>query len=277
MVTLVEFIGESVSSSYTGKLKEFFDYIRHTGGRLNGMSLDPGDWIQIRSKDLKDHDHLCKVVFTSDGTAAGAEGLICTQEARTGLMKDAVLFWRKYKPNGSRCILSTGRSLRIKSKDPVFVCINPKITNIPDLPTGLTDKKAKTWLYSFRVSVKIPVEKALKDIGYARSFQAYFENMRSIMDYDKLLTPAEYLEIHQLVKKISHLIDDYQYIKVTGHDLSLAVGVIANTLNPVVARVALQKLDGKIAERGKKVARRRLPEAMIQAIEHFVILLEQIR
>lgn len=59
---------------------------------------------------------------------------------------------------------------------------------------------------------------------------------------------------------------DYQYIKVTGHDLSLAVG----------ARVALQKLDGKIAERGKKVARRRLPEAMIQAIEHFVILLEKI-
>lgn len=233
------------------------------------MSLDPGDWIQIRSKDLKDHDHLCKVVFT--------EELICAQEARTGLMSDAVLFWRKYKPNGSRYILSTGRSLRIKSKDPVFVCINPVITNIPDYPTGLTDKKAKTWLYSFRVSVKIPVEKALKDIGYARSFQAYFENMRSIMDYDKLLTPAEYLEIHQLVKKISHLIDDYQYIKVTGHDLSLAVGVIANTLNPVVARVALQKLDGKIAERGKKVARRRLPEAMVRAIEHFVILLEQIR
>lgn len=111
MVTLVEFL----SSSYTGKLKEFFDYIRHTGGRLNGMSLDPGDWIQIRSKDLKDHDHLCKVVFTSDGTAAGAEGLICTHEARTGLMRDAVLFWRKYKPNGSRYILSTGRSLRINS------------------------------------------------------------------------------------------------------------------------------------------------------------------
>lgn len=188
------------------------------------MSLDPGDWIQIRSKDLKDHDHLCKVVFISDGTAAGAEGLICTQDARTGLMKDAVLFWRKYKPNGSRYILSTGRSLRIKSKDPVFVCINPKITNIPDLP----------------VSVKDPVEKALREIGYARSFQAYFENMRSIMDYDKLLTPAEYLEIHQLVKKISHL--------------------IANTLNPVVARVALQKLDGKIPERGKKALRRRLPE-----------------
>lgn len=265
MVTLVEFL----SSSYIGKLKEFFDYIRHTGGRLNGMSLDPGDWIQIRSKDLKDHDHLCKVVFTS-------EGLICTQEARTGLMSDAVLFWRKYKPNGSRYILSTGRSLRIKSDDPVFVCINPVITNIPDYPMGLTDKKAKTWLYSFRVSVKIPVEKALKDIGYARSFQSYFENMRSIMDYDKLLTPAEYREIHQLVKKISHLIDDYQYIKVTGHDLSLTIGPVGNTLNPVVARVALQKLDGKIPERGKKVARRRLPEAMVRAIEHFVILLEKI-
>lgn len=39
MVTLVEFIGESISSSYIGKLKEFFDYIRYTGGRLNGMSL----------------------------------------------------------------------------------------------------------------------------------------------------------------------------------------------------------------------------------------------
>lgn len=265
MVTLVEFL----SGSYIGKLKEFFDYIRHTGGRLNGMSLDPGDWIQIRSKDLKDHDHLCKVVFTS-------EGLICTQDARTGLMSDAVLFWRKYKPNGSRYILSTGRSLRIKSDDPVFVCINPVITNIPDYPMGLTDKKAKTWLYSFRVSVKIPVEKALREIGYARSFQAYFENMRSIMDYDKLLTPAEYREIHQLVKKISHLIDDYQYIKVTGHDLSLAIGVIANTFNPVVARVALQKLDGRVPERGKKVARRRLLEGLTQAIEHFVILLERI-
>lgn len=68
-------------------------------------------------------------------------------------MKDAVLFWRKYKPNGSKYILTTGRSLRIKSKDPVFVCINPTITNIPDLPTGLTDKNAKQWLYSFRVSV----------------------------------------------------------------------------------------------------------------------------
>lgn len=118
MVTLVEFL----SSSYIGKLKEFLDYIRHTGGRLNGMSLDPGDWIQIR-----------------------------------------------------------------------------------------------------------------------------------------------------------HLIDDYQYIKVTGHDLSLAIGQIGNTLNPVVARVALQKLDGKIPERGKKAARRRLPEALLRAIEHFVILLEQIR
>lgn len=122
------------------------------------MSLSPGDWIQIQSKDLKDYDHLCKVVFTED--------LICTQDARTGLMKDAVLFWRKYKPNGSKYILSTGRSLRIKSKDPVFVCINPKITNIPDLPTGLTDKKA------------------LREIGYTRSFRTYFESMRSIMDYD---------------------------------------------------------------------------------------------
>lgn len=272
MVTLVEFL----SSSYLGKLKEFFVYIRHTGGTLNGMSLDPGDWIQIRSKDLKDHDHLCKVVFTSDGTAAGAEGLICTQEARGAFDKDAILFWRKYKPNGSRYILSTGRSLRIKSDDPVFVCINPTITNIPDYPLGLTDKKAKTWLYSFRVSVKDPVEKALKDIGYARSFQAYFENMRSIMDYDKLLTPAEYREIHQLVKKISHLINNYQYIAPTGNDLSLAVGVIANTLNPVVARVALQKLDGRVPERGKKVARRRLLEGLTQAIEHFVILLERI-
>ena len=265
MVTLYE----QLNSSYTGKLKEFFDYIRIHGGVLNGMSLSPGDWIQIRSKDLKDHDHLCKVVFTS-------EGLICTQDARTGLMRDAVLFWRKYKPNGSRYILSTGRSLRIKSDDPVFVCINPTITNIPDYPLGLTDKKAKTWLYSFRVSVKDPVEKALREIGYGRSFQSYFENMRSIMDYDKLLTPAEYLEIHQLVKKISHLINNYQYIAPTGNDLSLAVGSIGSTFNPVVARVALQKLDGRVPERGKKVARRRLPEAMIQAIEHFVILLERI-
>lgn len=272
MVTLVEYL----TSSYTGKLKEFFDYIRIHGGVLNGMSLSPGDWIQIQSKDLKDYDHLCKVVFT-DGTAAGAEELICTQDARTGLMRDAVLFWRKYKPNGSKYILTTGRSLRIKSKDPVFVCINPKITNIPDHPMGLTDKKAKTWLYSFRVSVKIPVEKALREIGYARSFQSYFENMRSIMDYDKLLTPSEYLEIHSLVVSISRLIDDYQYIKATGHDLSLAVGVIANTLNPVVARVALQKLDGRVPERGKKALRRRLPEALLRAIEHFVILLERIK
>lgn len=265
MVTLVEFL----SSSYIGKLKEFFVYIRHTGGTLNGMSLDPGDWIQIRSKDLKDHDHLCKVVFTS-------EGLICTQDARAGLMRDAVLFWRKYKPNGSRYILSTGRSLRIKSDDPVFVCINPTITNIPDYPLGLTDKKAKTWLYSFRVSVKDPVEKALREIGYGRSFQSYFENMRSIMDYDKLLTRAEYLEIHQLVKKISHLINNYQYIAPTGNDLSLAVGSIANKLNPVVARVALKKLEGKIPERGKKALRGRLLEGLTQAIEHFVILLERI-
>lgn len=150
------------------------------------------------------------------------EELICTQDARTGLMKDAVLFWRKYKPNGSKYILVTGRSLRIKSKDPVFVCINPTITNIPDLPTGLTDKNAKQWLYSFRVSVKDPVEKALREIGYNRSFRTYFESMRSIMDYDKLLTPSEYLEIHSLVVSISRLIDDYQYIKATGHDLSLA-------------------------------------------------------
>ena len=271
MVTLVEYL----SSSYTGKLKEFFDYIRIYGGVLNGMSLSLGDWIQIQSKDLKDYDHLCKVVFT-DGTAAGAEDLICTQDARTGLMKDVVLFWRKYKPNGSKYILTTGRSLRIKSKDPVFVCINPTITNIPDLPTGLTDKNAKQWLYSFRVSVKDPVEKALGEIGYTRSFRTYFESMRSIMDYDKLLTPSEYLEIHSLVVSISRLIDDYQYIKATGHDLSLAVGVIANKLNPVVARVALKKLEGKIPERGKKALRRRLLEGLTQAIEHFVILLERI-
>lgn len=269
MVTLVEFIGESLSSSYTGKLKEFFDYIRIHGGVLNGMSLSPGDWIQIQSKDLKDYDHLCKVVFT--------EELICTQDARTGLMGDAILFWRKYKlTSGGRYILTTGRSLRIKSKDPVFVCINPRITNIPDLPTGLTDKNAKQWLYSFRVSVKDPVEKALREIGYTRSFRTYFESMRSIMDYDKLLTPSEYLEIHSLVVSISRLIDDYQYIKATGHDLSLAVGVIANKLNPVVARVALKKLEGKIPERGKKALRRRLLEGLTQAIEHFVILLERI-
>ena len=224
MVTLYE----QLNSPYTGKLKEFFDYIRIHGGVLNGMSLSPGDWIQIRSKDLKDHDHLCKVVFT--------EELICTQEARTGLMKDAVLFWRKYKPNGSRYILTTGRSLRIKSKDPVFVCISPKIMNIPDYPMGLTDKKVKTWLYSFRVSVKDPVEKALREIGYNRSFRTYFESMRSIMDYDKLLTPSEYLEIHSLVVRMSTLIDDYQYIKATGHDLSLAVGAIANTLNNVAKK-----------------------------------------
>jgi len=272
MVTLVEYL----SSSYTGKLKEFFDYIRIHGGVLNGMSLSPGDWIQIQSKDLKDYDHLCKVVFTED--------LICTQDARTGLMgstrsstQDVILFWRKYKPNGSKYILTTGRSLRIKSKDPVFVCINPTITNIPDLPTGLTDKNAKQWLYSFRVSVKDPVEKALREIGYTRSFRTYFESMRSIMDYDKLLTPSEYLEIHSLVVSISRLIDDYQYIKATGHDLSLAVGVIANKLNPVVARVALKKLEGKIPERGKKALRRRLLEGLTQAIEHFVILLERIR
>lgn len=276
MVTLVEYLSESVSNSYLGKLKEFFDYIRIHGGVLNGMSLSPGDWIQIRSKDLKDYDHLCKVVFTED--------LICTQDARTGLMsstrsstQDTILFWRKYKPNGSRYILSTGRSLRIKSDDPVFVCINPKITNIPDTPAGLTDKNAKQWLYSFRVSVKDPVEKALREIGYNRSFRTYFESMRSIMDYDKLLTPSEYLEIHSLVVSISRLIDDYQYIKATGHDLSLAVGVIANKLNPVVARVALKKLEGKIPERGKKALRRRLLEGLTQAIEHFVILLERIR
>lgn len=95
-------------------------------------------------------------------------------------------------------------------------------------------------------------------------------------DYDKLLTPSEYLEIHSLVVSISRLIDDYQYIKVTGHDLSLAVGVIANKLNPVVARVALKKLEGKIPERGKKALRRRLLEGLTQAIEHFVILLERI-
>ena len=265
MVTLVEYL----ASSYTGKLKEFFDYIRIHGGILNGMSLSPGDWIQIQSKYLKDYDHLCKVVFT--------EELICAQDARTGLMSDAVLFWRKYKPtSGGRYILTTGRSLRIKADDPVFVCINPTITNIPDYPTGLTDKNAKQWLYSFRVSVKILVEKALREIGYTRSFQSYFESMRSIMDHDKLLTPAEYREVHNLVKKISDLIGSYQYIKVTGHDLSLAVGAIANTLNPVVARVALKKLDGKVPERGRKVARRRLSEAMVRAIEHFVILLEKI-
>lgn len=264
MVTLVEYL----SSSYTGKLKDFFDYIRIHGGVLNGMSLSPGDWIQIQSKDLKDYDHLCKVVFT--------EELICTQDARTGLMKDAVLFWRKYKPNGGKYILTTGRSLRIKSKDPVFVCINPTITNIPDYPSGLTDKNAKQWLYSFRVSVKDPVEKALREIGYNRSFRTYFESMRSIMDYDKLLTPSEYLEIHSLVVRMSALIDDYQYIKATGHDLSLAVGVIANKLNPVVARVALKKLEGKIPERGKKALRRRLLEGLTQAIEHFIVLLERI-
>lgn len=157
------------------------------------------------------------------------------------------------------------------------MCINPKITNIPDFPVGLTDKNAKQWLYSFRVSVKIPVEKALREIGYTKSFRTYFENMRSIMDYDKLLTPSEYLEIHSLVVSISRLIDDYQYIKATGHDLSLAVGVIANKLNPVVARVALKKLEGKIPERGKKALRRRLLEGFTQAIEHFVILLERIR
>jgi len=190
------------------------------------------------------------VVFTDE--------LICTQDARTGLMRDAILFWRKYKPNGSKYILTTGRSLRIKSKDPVFVCINPKITNIPDYPTGLTDKKA------------------LREIGYNRSFRTYFESMRSIMDYDKLLTPSEYLEIHSLVVSISRLIDDYQYIKATGHDLSLVVGVIANKLNPVVARVALKKLEGKIPERGKKALRRRLLEGLTQAIEHFIILLEKI-
>jgi hypothetical protein len=271
MVTLYE----QLNSSYTGKLKEFFDYIRIHGGVLNGMSLSPGDWIQIQSKDLKDYDHLCKVVFTED--------LICTQDARTGLMgstrsstQDAILFWRKYKPNGSKYILTTGRSLRIKSKDPVFVCINPTITNIPDFPIRLTDKNAKQWLYSFRVSVKDPVEKALREIGYTRSFRTYFESMRSIMDYDKLLTPSEYLEIHSLVVSINRLIDDYQYIKATGHDLSLAVGVIANKLNPVVARVALKKLEGKIPERGKKALRRRLLEGLTQAIEHFVILLERI-
>ena len=264
MVTLYE----QLNSSYTGKLKEFFDYIRIHGGVLNGMSLSPGDWIQIQSKDLKDYDHLCKVVFT--------EELICTQDARTGLMgstrsstQDTILFWSKY-------ILTTGRSLRIKSKDPVFVCINPVITNIPDYPTGLTDKSAKQWLYSFRVSVKDPVEKALREIGYTRSFRIYFESMRSIMDYDKLLTPSEYLEIHSLVVSISRLIDDYQYIKATGHDLSLAVGVIANKLNPVDARVALKKLEGKIPERGKKALRRRLLEGLTQAIEHFIILLERI-
>lgn len=43
MVTLVEYL----ASSYIGKLKEFFDYIRIHGGILNGMSLSPGDWIQI--------------------------------------------------------------------------------------------------------------------------------------------------------------------------------------------------------------------------------------
>ena len=158
------------------------------------MSLSPGDWIQIRSKDLKDYDHLCKVVFTGD--------LICTQDARTNLLKDTVLFWRKYKPNGSRYILSTGRSLRIKSDDPVFVCINPTITNIPDTPAGITDKNAKIWLKSFGFSVKTPVEKALREIGYGRSFRAYFENMRSIMDYDKILTSSEYLEIHNLSLEI---------------------------------------------------------------------------
>ena len=260
---------EQLNSPYVGKLKVFFDYIRIHGRVLNGMSLSPGDWIQIQSKDLKDYDHLCKVVFTDE--------LICTQDARTNLFKDAVLFWMKYKPNGSKYILTTGRSLRIKSKDPVFVCINPRITNIPDTPAEPTDKNAKQWLYSFRVSVKDPVEKALREIGYNRSFRTYFESMRSIMDYDKLLTPSEYLEIHSLVVRMSALIDDYQYIKATGQDLSLAVGVIANQLNPVVARVALKKLEGKIPERGKKVRRRRLLEGLTQAIEHFVILLEKIQ
>ena len=34
MVTLVEYLSESVSNSYFGKLKEFFDYIRIYGGYL---------------------------------------------------------------------------------------------------------------------------------------------------------------------------------------------------------------------------------------------------